>query len=169
MTNWIKLLEEKEDEIKERLEQLYEKACNPNTTDHRLTFALVMDEEGYINEETSTGNTIDGKVWEGKAIYVGAITEFNPLNFEEEEKEFIFDSLRDEEKESYLKWRTEDTIPISVYDVIDWNEETGNRLLNNYIDDVVSCNAPEFAEEEFNRIYDEQIIKRQEKEISKQG
>ncbi|MGI5927813.1 MAG: hypothetical protein ACOX8A_11680, partial [Thermacetogeniaceae bacterium] len=149
MTNkdWLKLMEEKEDEIREKLEELYLQAAH-NHDENFGSFAsencLILDDDGELSIVKETPNTMDGRVWAGKAMYIAKLKDFHLFENEDEE-EWIRQELGEKFQE-FEKFLEEN----DGYPVLDTLKEYDSSSYQNIIDDmafqVESIDAPDWAE-----------------------
>ena len=154
MTNkdWLKLMEEKEDEIREKLAELYCQAAY-NHDENFGSFAaencLILDDNGELSIVKETPNTMDGRVWAGKAMYIATLKDFNLFENEFEE-EWIRNELGQEKFQEFEKFLEEN----NEYPVLDTLKEYDFSSYQNIIDDmafqVESIDAPEWAEERYH-------------------
>ena len=91
MTNseWLKMAEEKEEEILEKLKETYFQAAynhNENFGSFAANNCLILDDDGELHIVKETPNTMDGRVWAGKAMYIATLKDFNLFENEFEEE-----------------------------------------------------------------------------------
>ena len=154
MTNseWLKMVEEKEEEILEKLEVLYLQAAH-NHDENFGSFAaencLILDDDGELHIVKETPNTIDGRVWAGKAMYIAKVKDFHLFENEDEE-EWIRNELGQEKFQEFEKFLEEN----NEYPVLDTLKQYDEKSYQNIIDDmafqVKSIDAPEWAEERYH-------------------
>ena len=148
---WMELLEKKEEDIIEKLEELYLQAAH-NHDENFGSFAaencLILDDDGELHIVRETPNTIDGRVWAGKAMYIAKLKDFHLFENEDEE-EWIRNELGEnfQEFEKFLEGN-------NGYPVLGTLKEFDEKSYKNIIDDmafqVKSIVAPEWAEERYN-------------------
>ena len=148
---WMELLEKKEEDIIEKLEELYLQAAH-NHDENFGSFAaencLILDDDGELHIVRETPNTIDGRVWAGKAMYIAKLKDFHLFENEDEE-EWIRNELGEnfQEFEKFLEGN-------NGYPVLGTLKEFDEKSYQNIIDDmafqVKSIVAPEWAEERYH-------------------
>ena len=149
MTNseWLKMAEEKEEEILEKLKETYFQAAynhNENFGSFAANNCLILDDDGELHIVKETPNTMDGRVWAGKAMYIATLKDFNLFENEFEE-EWIRNELGEnfQEFERFLEEN-------DGYPVLDTLKEYDEKSYQNIIDDmafqVEFIDAPEWAE-----------------------
>ena len=152
MTNkWLKMIEEKEEEILEKLEELYLQAAH-NHDENFGSFAaensLILDDDGELHIVKETPNSMDGRVYAGRAIYIATMKDFNLFENEDEE-EWIRNELGQEKFQEFEKFLEEN----NEYPVLDTLKKYDFSSYQNIIDDmafqVKSIDAPEWAEERY--------------------
>ena len=153
MTNkdWLVLMEKKEDEIREALEQAYLQAAHNHDEyfgNFRIESSVILDSNGDVLIAKETPNSTDGCVWAGEAIYIASVKDFS-LWENEDEEEWIRNELGEnfQEFEKSLEGNNE-------YPVLGTLKEFDEKSYKNIIDDmafqVKSIVAPEWAEERYN-------------------
>jgi len=134
---WKNLVENKEEEIREALEKIFRNAITDSIGAFKVSHTAILDDDGEIRFQHDTGNTTDGHVWNGKAIYLGFIQDFTPWEDDDEWK-WIKNSLTEEEKEKFIQFCNEK-----------YGEEEYNRDFRS---------LEEFDEKIYNRIVKDCII-----------
>jgi len=186
---WLNLIKEKEEEIKEKLEEAFKKAANYYITDFKLEHTVILDNDGEVRIMTSTSNTTDGRVWKGDAIEIAGITDFDIY-----EHEHYFDILSsymtEEEMEKYEEWYKEnyiieysdevlkelgvtrgqvlDSIEYTLTDLKEFDKDIYNRVNNEYLEDYIDNYIFDWVEDKYNRIivdYEEYIKYEEECQI----
>ena len=150
MTNseWLKMVEEKEEEILEKLEELYLQAAynhDENFGSFPAENCLIFDDDGELSIVKETPNTMDGRVWAGKAMYIAKLKDFHLFENEDEE-DWIRNELGEEKFQEFEKFLEEN----NEYPVLDTLKQFDEKSYQNIIDDmafqVESIDAPEWAE-----------------------
>ncbi len=153
MTNkdWLVLMEKKEDEIREALEQAYLQAAHNHDEyfgNFRIENSVILDADGDILIAKETPNSTDGYVWAGEAIYIASVKDFSLWENEDEEE-----WIRNELGENFQEFK-KSLEGNNGYPVLGTLKEFDEKSYKNIIDDmafqVKSIVAPEWAEERYN-------------------
>jgi hypothetical protein len=153
MTNkdWLALMEKKEDEIIEALEQAYLQAAHNHDEyfgNFRIESSVILDSDGDVLIAKETPNSTDGCVWAGEAIYVATIKDFS-LWQNEDEEEWICNELgeRYADFERYLEKDRE-------YPTLDELKKYDTKAYQNILDDMAwrteNVDAPDWAHERYH-------------------
>lgn len=140
MTNkeWITLIEEHEDALRDTIEEAYEKACGASPD---LVYCVELDQVGRIGIAEFIGsNSMSGCVHDGNAIEIIRIAGFDPTDgddfsyFPEDDM-----TLTDTEKKDFLAWaEANDTGKPTPSDLEEWDEIIYHRWYNDYCENYLS-------------------------------
>jgi hypothetical protein len=155
MTNkdWLKMMEEKEEEILEKLEELYLQAAH-NHDENFGSFAadnsLILDDDGELYIVKESPNSMDGRVYDGRAIYIATLKDFDMWEAEDE-TEWIQNELGDR----YPEFERTVLQEKGYYPTLDILREIDLAVYQRIIDDmafqVKSIDAPEWAQGKFDQ------------------
>jgi len=139
--DWVKILEEERDGIREALIEAYTDACGGNLLSG-FSMAVKIDHEGNFSDYIIGSERTPSDVWAGKAIEIARIACFNPLN-DTDETEEILPYLKDEELQAFTRFL--DGKRPSLHQLRQWKPEIADRVEKEYIDNYVSETASDWA------------------------
>ena len=145
---WSKVIRENEEQIKEAMREVYEKAQTDSCTDFRRIEYAIIDTDANIHygHHASSSET-SGAVWNGEAIYITAHEEFTPWEYDVEGT-WIEPVLTPAEKVSFERWLTQDGNWVwdgnmTFRSLEEWNQEVYERIVAESFDadmeDYTSC------------------------------
>lgn len=140
-TNWVKILEEERDGIREALIEAYTDACGGNFLSG-FSMAVKIDREGNFSDYIISSDRTPSDVWVGKAFEIGRIACFNPLN-DSDETEEILPYLKDGELQAFTQFL--DGRRPSLLQLRLWKPEIADRVEKEYIENYVSETASDWA------------------------
>ena len=154
MTNseWLKMVEEKEEEILEKLEALYLQAAH-NHDENFGSFAaencLILDDDGELHIVRETPNTIDGRVWAGKAMYIAKLKDFHLFENEDEE-EWIRNELEDGYA-NFKRYLQKNCGHLTLNELKKYDPKAYRNILDDMAWQVENINAPDWAHESYQK------------------
>ncbi|MFT9488360.1 MAG: hypothetical protein ACH0QD_13515 [Tepidibacillus sp.] len=157
MNKWKKLIEENEEKIIEALEKIYEESTMISTGQFRYYNCAILHEDGEITFSYEQQSETHGAVWNGNAIYLGRIKEYIPWE-DDYESDWIIPSLTDKELEEYEKWLEEEEEIMAFITLEEWNEDVYQRVVCDCIDAQIVAHAHEWAQEQYDRLYEEYVL-----------
>jgi len=154
MTNkdWLKLMEEKEDEIREKLAELYCQAAynhDEQWGSFRADNSLILDDDGELHIVKETPNSMDGRVYAGRAIYIATLKDFDMWEAEDE-TEWIQNELGDRYPEFERTVQEKGCYPtLDILREID--PAAYQRILDDMAFQIENYDAPEWAQGKFDQ------------------
>ena len=147
-SEWLKMVEEKEEEILEKLEVLYLQAAynhDEQWGSFRADNSLILDDDGELHIVKETPNTIDGRVWAGKAMYIAKVKDFHLFENEDEE-EWIRNELGEEKFQEFEKFLEENDGYPDLNTLKQFDEKSYQNIIDDMAFQVESIDAPDWAE-----------------------
>lgn len=146
----MELLEKKEEDIIEKLEELYLQAAHnhdENIGSWKAENCLILDDDGELIITEETPSTTDGRVWNGDAIYVATILDFYFMENEDDDL-WIRGELHEPERlQEFEEYVGDDCANLEKLKAFDKNAY-GNIIcdINCQIRDI---DAPDWADRHF--------------------
>jgi len=138
--NWLEILEQNEDQVREKLAEIYIKACSASLGQFRLTHSVILDSDSTVRTQTDTENTTDGAVWHGNAVYIGTIEDFIPWEDDYEWENWIEPSLTENEIKSIKEFAKIDECADANYNIsFSTLEEFDKDLYSRVVDECIKC------------------------------